>query len=636
MGLSGRGTSKCDYLGAPACFSRIYPEIADIRQGVARVVIGIQLVMAGYQLPAKYPWHRWKEMFLLLIPVMTVMWLCTTGCVMLMIPKQTTLTAMVIASLVTPTDPVLSQAIAKGPFADRYVPRALREIISAEAGANDGFAFPFLLLATYLIRHAPTDGVDFKPGLEHRSADVGRLGGGTGKAIEVWIVEGWLYFILVGVVVGAVVGIAVMHAVTFTLRRSVPPALPALSCLSPSSKFGPCTDTRTDLYRKWIDTESLLVLPSALGLFILGILGLAGLDDLLACFVAGCAMNWNGAYLNEALTRHDEVNSSIDVLLNFGGFMYIGTILPWSEFNSEVTGITPARLVALGILVLVLRRIPVMMVIYKTMPNTIKDWKESLFMGYFGPIGIGAVFYVEHARHLFPHLKDAETHEEENMLRAMGPVVYFLVLFSIIVHGLSIPALETIYRWRGVQTITELEPSMERRMSMSEALPPNSHIDPMHGSVVRHNRFSRVISREDGLTDEERDCGCDRVSRSRNVSVSRPLSTFSRSRNMSIVSRPVSRGVSHGRAMPETPVWKLGDDKEDSNGRDEDEVIGKEKDEEEKEGLRIQFADEGIVRSPRSGDLGSPITSFALRDGVYRTRSLGRLSGRRNSYKKTD
>ena len=58
-------------------------------QGMTRIVIGIQLVMAGYQLPAKYPWHRWKDMFILLIPVMTIMWLCTTGCIMLMIPKLT-------------------------------------------------------------------------------------------------------------------------------------------------------------------------------------------------------------------------------------------------------------------------------------------------------------------------------------------------------------------------------------------------------------------------------------------------------------------------------------------------------------------------------------------------------------------
>lgn len=254
--------------------------------------------------------------------------------------------------------------------------------------------------------------------------------------------------------------------------------------------------------------------------------------------------------------------------------MYIGAILPWSDFNSDVTGITIGRLLTLGLLVLLLRRIPAMMVIYKLMPNTVKSWKEALFMGYFGPIGIGAVFYVEHARHLYPSLDAAETHEEEDLLRAMGPVVYFLVLFSIVVHGLSIPALELIYLWKNVEPIVEMEPSVERRRSVSEALPPNSHVDPRCGSVVRHNRFSRVISR-DGTDDEEALGGRGDV--------------WSRSRPGSL-SRPVSRG----RRMPETPVWRLTGDSEDTL-----------KDDEVKEGPRIQFLDERELRSPRSmGNVG--------------------------------
>lgn len=356
---------------------------------------------------------------------------------------------------------------------------------------------------------------------------------------------------------------------------------------------------------------------------------MTGLDDLLACFCAGAALNWNGTFLQEVLARHDEVNSSIDVLLNFGGFMYIGAILPWSEFNSpDITGITPARLIALGILVLFLRRIPAMMVIYKAMPNTVKNWKEALFMGYFGPIGIGAVFYTEHARHLFPSLDHAETHEEENLLRAMGPTVYFLVLFSIVIHGLSIPALEIIYRWRGVQPVMELAPSIDRRRSMSEALPPNSHLDPLGGGVVRHNRFSRVISRDDVCDLED-----GWSTRSRNVSISRPVS-----RGVSWVSRPGrptsvrSRATSRGRQMPDAPpVWKLGDNGE--NGSEE--TIKDEDDgEEEKDGRpRIQFVDENVMRSPRSGagnDFGSPATSFRLRDGVHRAKSTGAISHRRD------
>jgi hypothetical protein len=251
--------------------------------------------------------------------------------------------------------------------------------------------------------------------------------------------------------------------------------------------------------RKWIDSESLLLFPTALGLFVIGVTGCAGLDDLLACFCAGAALNWNGRYLEETLQRHDEVNGSIDILLNFGGFMYIGAIMPWDEFNQpDITGITWGRLMALGLLVLLLRRIPAMMVMFKLMPNTVKTWKEALFMGYFGPIGIGAVFYVEHARHLFPKVDAAETHEEEDLLRAMGPVVYFLVLFSIVVHGLSIPALELIYRWQNVEPIVEMDPVTTHRLSVSQPLPNNAHVDPRHGSVVRHNRFSRAVSVGEG------------------------------------------------------------------------------------------------------------------------------------------
>lgn len=178
--------------------------------------------MAGYQLPEKYPWHRWKDMVLVLLPVMTIMWLCTTGCMLIAISKLTRLAAMVIASMVTCTDPVLSQAIAKGPFADKYVARPLREIISAEAGANDGFGFPFLLFATYLIRHREVDAINFKPGIEAihpRSEDVGRLGGGVSKAMAQWFVEGWIYFILLGAIVGVLLGLISMLATSYTLKR---------------------------------------------------------------------------------------------------------------------------------------------------------------------------------------------------------------------------------------------------------------------------------------------------------------------------------------------------------------------------------------------------------------------------------
>ncbi|KAK1848000.1 sodium hydrogen exchanger family protein [Colletotrichum chrysophilum] len=447
--------------------------------GLMRVMIGIQLVMAGYQLPAKYQKTKWKDMLVLMLPVMTIMWLATTICILATIPKVTLLGAMVIGSCVTSTDPVLSQAVAKGPFSDKFVRRSLREIISSEAGANDGFGFPFLMLSgkyhvsigLYLMRHA--DGKEalhtgdstlhaVVRALLPRAGDVGRQGGGVGIALQNWFLETWLYFVLMSIAYGVIFGTLIRYALKFSVKR------------------------------KWIDSESYVLVPTAIGLFMMGTSGAIGTDDLLSCFVAGSALNWDGEFLAEAQKRHDEVNASIDVLLNFGGFMYLGTIIPWSEFNSDITGISPGRLFGLGALVLLFRRIPAVLMTYKLMPNTIKDWKEAFFMGYFGPIGVGAAFYVEHARHLFPKLAEAEAvgdKEVVDVLRAMGPVVYWLALFSIVVHGLSIPILSAIYSYMGVKPIQEDAVQLRRRSV--RVPPPANAVEGDRDTFIAFNRFSR-------------------------------------------------------------------------------------------------------------------------------------------------
>ncbi|GKT64365.1 sodium/hydrogen exchanger family protein [Colletotrichum tofieldiae] len=462
------GPLAAKFLDSERWGSAVEGQTNDITLGVMRVMIGIQLVMAGYQLPAKYQKNRWKDMLVLMIPIMTLMWLATTICILATIPKVTLLGAMVIASCVTSTDPVLSQAVAKGPFSDKFVRRSLREIISSEAGANDGFGFPFLMLATYLMRHA--EGSDVPAGdstvqsvaraLLPRAGDVARQGGGVGIALQNWFLETWLYFVLMSIAYGVVVGTLIRFALKYSVRK------------------------------KWIDSESYVLVPTAIGLFLMGTSGAIGTDDLLSCFVAGSALNWDGEYLAEAQKRHDEVNASIDVLLNFGGFIYLGTIIPWSEFNSDITGISPGRLFGLGALVLAFRRIPAVLLTYKLMPNTIKDWKEALFMGYFGPIGVGAAFYVEHARHLFPKITEAAgDNEVTDMLRAIGPVVYWLALFSIIVHGLSIPTLSLIYEYMGVQPIQEDAVTVRRRSV--RVPPPSNAVEGDRETFIAFNRFSR-------------------------------------------------------------------------------------------------------------------------------------------------
>ena len=118
-----------------------------------RLVLGVQLVLAGVQLPSKYLKTEWKSLSLLLGPGMTVMWLVTSLLVFALVPHISFLHALAVGACVTPTDPVLSNSIVKGKFADKNIPKELQKIIVAESGANDGLGYPFLFLPLFLIKH---------------------------------------------------------------------------------------------------------------------------------------------------------------------------------------------------------------------------------------------------------------------------------------------------------------------------------------------------------------------------------------------------------------------------------------------------------------------------------------------------
>lgn len=160
----------------------------------SRLVLGVQLVLAGVQLPSRYLKTQWRPLSILLGPIMTAMWLATSLLVWGLVPNLPFLHALAIGSCVTPTDPVLSNVIVKGKFADHNVPKDLQQIIIAESGANDGLGYPFLFLALYLIKYVGT------------GAGVELADGGAGAAMGLWFGETWGYTIILSIVYGAAVG----------------------------------------------------------------------------------------------------------------------------------------------------------------------------------------------------------------------------------------------------------------------------------------------------------------------------------------------------------------------------------------------------------------------------------------------
>ncbi|EKD05460.1 hypothetical protein A1Q2_00221 [Trichosporon asahii var. asahii CBS 8904] len=335
---------------------------------VSRIVIAIQVLFTGISLPKAYCWRHRLSLFVLLIPVMTCAWFVSALLVWAFIPNLTFLEALVVGSCVTPTDPVLANSICK----EKYVPLEVRNIILAEAGANDGLGFPFLNPVSSL-----------------------------GEAIGQWFYNVLLYQILLSVLIGAVIGYIARRCLKYCEGRNL------------------------------IDRESFLAFGVALTFFTVGWVGIIGSDDILCCFVVGNSLTWDDWF--RIRSEEDSFQEVIDMLLNSAVFLYIGAVIPWNEFGNY-WDITPWRLVLLGITVMLARRLPWVLLAKKFIPPISSSWKDALFTGYFGPIGVGAVFYIEVAHHAIP-----DDGTRERLRAVVAPVVYFMVLTSVIVHGITIP-----------------------------------------------------------------------------------------------------------------------------------------------------------------------------------------------------
>ncbi|KAI1751264.1 Sodium/hydrogen exchanger family-domain-containing protein [Xylaria castorea] len=379
----------------PIQYAGSVDNLNDVTLFFTRLVLGVQLVLAGIQLPSRYLKREWKPLSLLLGPVMAAMWLSTGLLIWALVPHLPFLHALAIGACVTPTDPVLSNVIVKGKFADHNVPKDLQKIIIAESGANDGLGYPFLFLALYLIKYIGDGGASES--------------GGGGLAIGLWFGETWGYTIILSVIYGAAVGWLAKRLLRYCENH------------------------------KFVDRESFLVFALSLALFITGTCGLIGSDDILACFIAGNVFTWDDWFRLQTLD--DSLQPTIDMLLNVVIFMWYGAVCPWQSFVANNV-ISISRLIPLGLLILLIRRPPFILGIYKKIPQ-IDGIKQATFMGFFGPIGCSAIFYlyvtINFIRTLNPGGGVVPREDVANLEEAVHVIVWFMVIASVVIHGLSIP-----------------------------------------------------------------------------------------------------------------------------------------------------------------------------------------------------
>jgi NhaP-type Na+/H+ or K+/H+ antiporter len=340
-----------------------------ILEQAARLTLAISLMGVALRLPKREPFRGWRSLAVLLGLVMPLMWL-VSGLLVYLILGVPFLVALLVGAVVTPTDPVVSSTIVTGDLAEENLPDRLRHTLSGESGANDGLAYPFVLLPILLLSRPP------------------------GEALSHWLTRTLLWEVGAAVVFGALVG----YGAGRLLERAQ----------------GEGTMERT----------SFLAYSIALSLAVLGAAKLLGTDGILAVFVAGLA--FDAAVSEGARAEEERVQEAVNRFFILPIFVLLGMTIPWEGW----VDLGWAGLL-LPLAVLLLRRLPAVLAL-KPLLGRVGGTRDALFLGWFGPIGVAALFYA--------NLSVREAGVEEAWV--VGSLV---ICASILVHGLSATPLTRLY-----------------------------------------------------------------------------------------------------------------------------------------------------------------------------------------------
>jgi NhaP-type Na+/H+ or K+/H+ antiporter len=358
---------------------------------VTRLIAGIQCFSIGLELPQHYFKSKWKDIAMFLGPVMAFGWLICAILVKLIFNTDIA-TALIIAACLTPTDPVLAASVLSNSQFSTRVPKRIRDLLSAESGCNDGVSFPFLYVGLCILTRSTTGGM-FKK----------------------WFVITVLYQCGLGIILGLAIGHIFNRIYKFSHKREM------------------------------MGRASYLAFYLLLAVFSVGFASTLGVDDFLVTFFAGIGFSHGG----NSPTADTRLPVIIDLLLNSAMFVFFGAMIPWTSFD-KLDSITPGRLIGVLALILLLRRIPVVLSLYKLnlLPH-VRTTTEALFCGHFGPMGVGALFLAIEARAQLetdtslplPHPPKDLPEETQRTVTLVWPIICFVVFGSTMIHGLSTLAI---------------------------------------------------------------------------------------------------------------------------------------------------------------------------------------------------
>jgi NhaP-type Na+/H+ or K+/H+ antiporter len=174
----------------------------------------------------------------------------------------------------------------------------------------------------------------------------------------------------------------------------------------------------------------MLLFTVLLALLVLGLSGVLHLDGVLTAFVAGLAFNLTST--GGERTAEVEIDEAVNRFAVLPMFVLLGATIPWTVWRElGWAGIV------LALAVLLLRRLPVLLLLKRPLRL---GWPDAVYLGWFGPVGVSAVFYLT--------LEAKELGLPETI---MGAGI-MIVVASTVAHGLTSSPGRLLYRRLTPQT----------------------------------------------------------------------------------------------------------------------------------------------------------------------------------------
>lgn len=334
----------------------------------AKLTIAMALMASALKLKHKYLASH-KQMLGILVAGGMLLMFATSSLLAKFLLGLDWPAALLIGAIVSPTDPVVSSAMISGKFADKFLNNNIKSSLFFESGINDGLAFPLVAIGWMLFQKGEMDWLH-------------------------WLNKTVLYenilAVIAGSALGYLAGLLMHHA------------------------------RKAQLMTK----KTILPFSIGLGILVLTSLDLLKMNGIIGVFFAG--MFFNRSIKKEEDLEEEKVQEAIERLFTIPVFFLTGLVLPWEKWVN--IGMPLAFFV---IAVLLFRRLPAI-ILLKPFLSKISRWPRVLLIGWFGPIGVAALFYA---------VLSVKKAGFENAL----PITIAVIAASVLIHGLTSVPLSRLY-----------------------------------------------------------------------------------------------------------------------------------------------------------------------------------------------